>query len=154
MQLLNGSAVKQSLPTTNIVENTLGNLMVELRLLHLLHRMSFRYHILILLPLKSEEAFVASLSSCHMLFFLSIAAKRKFVVESYIDKAVGIMEKNENGPLAVTKVYLHPQITFALENLPTEEQLEKMHHEAHHSCFLANSVKTEIIIEAKMSRVQ
>ena len=94
-----------------------------------------------------EEAFVASLSSCHMLFFLSIAAKRKFVVENYIDKAVGIMEKNENGKLAIIKVYLRPQVTFALENLPTEEQLEKMHHEAHYSCFLANSVKTEIIIQ-------
>lgn len=101
-----------------------------------------------------EEGFVASLSSCHMLFFLSIAAKRKFVVENYIDKAVGIMEKNENGQLAITKVYLRPQVTFALENLPTEEQLEKMHHEAHHSCFLANSVKTEVIVETKMSRVQ
>lgn len=101
-----------------------------------------------------EEAFVASLSSCHMLFFLSIAAKRKFVVENYIDKAVGIMEKNENGRLAVTKVYLRPQVTFALENLLTEEELENIHHEAHHNCFLANSVKTEIIIEAKMSRVQ
>jgi organic hydroperoxide reductase OsmC/OhrA len=93
-----------------------------------------------------EEAFVASLSSCHMLWFLSIAAKRKFVVDDYTDKAVGIMEKNENGRLAITKVYLRPQVTFALE-IPTREQLETMHHEAHHNCFLANSVKSEIIIE-------
>ncbi|BAZ11829.1 OsmC family protein [Calothrix sp. NIES-4071] len=94
-----------------------------------------------------EEAFVASLSSCHMLFFLSIAAKRKFVVESYVDKAVGVIEKNANGQLAITKVYLRPQVNFILEEIPTKEQLEKMHYEAHHSCFLANSVQTEIIIE-------
>jgi organic hydroperoxide reductase OsmC/OhrA len=93
-----------------------------------------------------EEAFVASLSSCHMLWFLSIAAKRRFVVDDYTDKAVGVMEKNENGRLAITKVYLRPQVTF-VDEIPTREQLETMHHEAHHNCFLANSVKSEIIIE-------
>ncbi|WP_341525231.1 OsmC family protein [Nostoc sp. UHCC 0302] len=95
-----------------------------------------------------EEAFVASLSSCHMLWFLSIAAKNKFVIESYIDQAVGTMDKNEDGKLAITKVRLRPQVKFIKDNLPTEEQVEAMHKEAHDSCFLASSVKTVIIVEA------
>lgn len=95
-----------------------------------------------------EEAFVAALSSCHMLWFLSIAAKKKFVVESYTDHAIGLMEKDESGKLAITKIRLRPQITFIGDNLPTNQQIEAMHQEAHHQCFLANSVKTEIGIEA------
>jgi organic hydroperoxide reductase OsmC/OhrA len=95
-----------------------------------------------------EEAFIASLSSCHMLWFLSIAAQKKFVVESYIDQAIGLMEKNEDGNLAITKVRLRPQVTFAGDNSPTREQIETMHEEAHHQCFLANSVKTDIAVEA------
>lgn len=94
-----------------------------------------------------EEAFVASLSSCHMLWFLSIAAKRKFVVESYIDRAIGVLNKNEKGKLAITKVILRPQVIFALENLPTVEQIDAIHEEAHDRCFIANSVKTKVIIE-------
>ncbi len=94
-----------------------------------------------------EEAFVASLSSCHMLWFLSIAAKKRFVVECYIDRAIGLMEKNKDGKVAITKVRLRPQITFIGDNLPTDKQVEEMHQEAHHSCFLASSVKTEIIVE-------
>lgn len=93
-----------------------------------------------------EEAFVASLSSCHMLWFLSIAAKKKFVVESYTDQAIGFMNKNEAGKLAITRVHLHPQIVFAGGNLPTTEQIEKMHEAAHHSCFLASSVKAEVVV--------
>jgi len=95
-----------------------------------------------------EEAFIASLSSCHMLWFLSIAAKKKFVVESYIDRVVGGMEKNEDGRLAITKIYLRPEVSFTGDNLPTEQQIKVIHEEAHHSCFLANSVKTEITVEA------
>lgn len=95
-----------------------------------------------------EEAFVAALSSCHMLWFLSIAAKHKFVVESYTDYAVGVMEKNEDGKLAIMIVRLRPQVIFARDNLPTNQQIEAMHEEAHHHCFLANSVKTKIIVEA------
>lgn len=94
-----------------------------------------------------EEAFVASLASCHMLWFLAIAAKQKFIVEQYCDRAVGTLAKNENGNLAITQVHLRPQITFAQGNLPTPEQILQMHEAAHHSCFLANSVKTEIMIE-------
>ncbi len=98
-----------------------------------------------------EEAFIASLSSCHMLWFLSIAAKKKFVVESYTDRVVGVMEKNEDGRLSITKIYLHPEVSFTGDNLPTEQQIKAVHEEAHHSCFLANSVKTEITFEATIT---
>lgn len=94
-----------------------------------------------------EEAFVASLSSCHMLFFLSMAAKRKYVIDEYIDNAVGIMEKDNDGKVSITKVTLRPRVTFSGEKQPTLEQLEKMHHQSHEQCFIANSVKTEVVTE-------
>lgn len=94
-----------------------------------------------------EEAFVASLSSCHMLFFLSIAAKRRFVVDAYTDQALGVIEVDENGRQAVTRVTLRPQIGFTGERQPSREQLEKMHHQAHQQCFIANSVKTVVTTE-------
>lgn len=96
-----------------------------------------------------EEAFVASLSSCHMLFFLSIAAKRKYVVDSYIDEAVGIMEKDVDGNMAMTKVTLRPYVQFSGDLRPSVEQLEAMHHQSHEQCFIANSVKTEVVTEIK-----
>ncbi|HHX8308379.1 TPA: OsmC family protein [Vibrio diabolicus] len=91
-----------------------------------------------------EEAFVAALSSCHMLVFLSIAAKRRYVVDRYLDEAVGELTKGENGKEWVSKVTLNPKITFAGDDQPTRSQLEKMHHMAHENCFIANSVKTEV----------
>ncbi|NQZ80901.1 MAG: OsmC family protein [Colwellia sp.] len=94
-----------------------------------------------------EEAFVASLSSCHMLFFLSIAAKRRYVVDSYIDEAVGFMGKDDDDKFAMTKVKLRPKVKFSGDKKPTMAQLEKMHHQAHQQCFIANSVKTEIVTE-------
>jgi organic hydroperoxide reductase OsmC/OhrA len=94
-----------------------------------------------------EEAFVASLSSCHMLWFLSIAAKRKFCVDRYADAAVGVMAKNAEGKMAMTVVTLRPEVRFSGERLPTREQLEQLHHEAHAECFIANSVKTEVRCE-------
>jgi len=94
-----------------------------------------------------EEAFIASLSSCHMLFFLAIAAKRKFLVDEYIDNAVGIMAKGDDGKVAMTRVTLRPKITFSGEHQPGMEQLEQMHHESHELCFIANSVKTEVVTE-------
>ena len=94
-----------------------------------------------------EEAFVASLSSCHMLFFLSIAAKRKYVVDSYIDNAVGIMEEDEHKNISMTKVTLRPKVIFSGDKQPTMEQLEKIHHQSHDQCFIANSVKTEVVTE-------
>ncbi len=93
-----------------------------------------------------EEAFVASISSCHMLWFLSIACKRGFVVESYDDDAEGQMEKNAEGKLAVTMVRLCPKVTF-LSPGPDDMTFRAMHHEAHEECYIANSVKTEIVCE-------
>lgn len=91
-----------------------------------------------------EEAFVASLSSCHMLWFLSIAAKRKYCVDRYFDAAVGTMGRNADGKLAMLVVTLKPEVGFSGERIPTREQVEHMHHEAHEACFIANSVKTEV----------
>ena len=94
-----------------------------------------------------EEAFVASLSSCHMLFFLSITAKRRYIVDSYVDDALGIMEQNSDGKISMTLVTLKPHVQFSGSNKPTFEQLEKMHHQSHEQCFIANSVKTKIVTE-------
>jgi organic hydroperoxide reductase OsmC/OhrA len=93
-----------------------------------------------------EEAFVASISSCHMLWFLSIAANKKYIVESYEDNAEGELEKNEEGKLAMTKVVLKPKVTFGNEHLPTNHEIDKLHKLAHDKCFIANSVKTKITI--------
>ncbi|TWD81468.1 organic hydroperoxide reductase OsmC/OhrA [Kribbella amoyensis] len=97
-------------------------------------------------PVDPEEAFVAALSSCHMLTFLSIAAKKRIVVDTYDDHAVGVMTPNERGKLAITKVTLHPKITFAGPE-PDREVLAKIHHLAHEECFIANSVTTEIEVD-------
>ncbi|NRA55812.1 MAG: OsmC family protein [Gammaproteobacteria bacterium] len=94
-----------------------------------------------------EEAFIAALSSCHMLFFLEIAAKRNLIVDNYQDLAIGIMAKNSDGKISMTKVTLRPHVKFSGEKCPTPTQLEKMHHQAHDQCFLANSVKTEVVTE-------
>ncbi len=94
-----------------------------------------------------EEAFIASLSSCHMLVFLSIAAKRNYVVESYVDEAVGVLGEDAAGKTSVTEVTLRPRVLFSGERLPTREQLERMHHTAHENCFIANSVRTEVTTE-------
>jgi organic hydroperoxide reductase OsmC/OhrA len=92
-----------------------------------------------------EEAFVASISSCHMLTFLAIAAKKRLVVDSYDDHAVGVMAKNEAGRVAITQVTLTPRIVFA-GDAPDAATLEHMHHLSHEQCFIANSVTTEIIV--------
>ncbi len=94
-----------------------------------------------------EDALVAALSSCHMLTFLAVAAKRKFVVERYGDQAVGFLEKNQQGKLAVTRVTLHPRVVFGGSTQPTPEQLQKLHEEAHSQCFIANSVTTAVTVE-------
>ncbi|MEX0738330.1 MAG: OsmC family protein [Pseudohongiella sp.] len=94
-----------------------------------------------------EEAFVASLSSCHMLFFLAIAAKKQFVIDSYTDDAVGLMEKDQSGRMAMTKVTLRPKVVFSGDKTPSRDELEKMHHLAHEKCFIANSVKTQVTTE-------
>jgi organic hydroperoxide reductase OsmC/OhrA len=97
--------------------------------------------------LDPEEAFVASLSSCHMLWFLSIAAKKQFCVDSYVDFAEGVMSKNEAGKLAMTMVTLRPRVGFSGVKLPTVEEIGELHHKAHDECFIANSVKTTVRCE-------
>ena len=94
-----------------------------------------------------EETFVASLSSCHMLFFLSFAAKKKWVIDTYEDKAIGILEKNEEGKLAMTRVKLNPKVKYS-GTVPTEKEIDAVHHEAHEACFIANSVLTIIDINS------
>ena len=94
-----------------------------------------------------EEAFVASLSSCHMLFFLSIAAKYGYVIDNYTDCAMGHMTRNEQGKYAMTKVVLRPHVAFSGDKRPSAGQLEKIHEQSHEQCFIANSVKTEVSIE-------
>jgi organic hydroperoxide reductase OsmC/OhrA len=93
-----------------------------------------------------EEAFVASLSSCHMLTFLWIAARRGYVVERYHDEAVGELSKDGGGQLAMTSVVLRPHVTFA-GGAPDAAAHEAMHHEAHDQCFIARSVKTDVRCE-------
>jgi organic hydroperoxide reductase OsmC/OhrA len=94
-----------------------------------------------------EEAFVASLASCHMLWFLSLAAKAGYVVERYRDEAVGRMGKDAAGKLAMLEVTLHPDATFAEGRAPDQAALEALHHQAHDECFLANSVKSAVRCE-------
>lgn len=94
-----------------------------------------------------EEAFVAALASCHMLWFLSIAAKRGFVVENYVDNAVGELAKNEEGRLAMVTVTLRPAVTFGDSPQPSRAEIEALHHDAHDACYLSNSVRTEINVE-------
>ena len=99
-----------------------------------------------------EEAFVASLSSCHMLWFLAIAAKRRFCVDRYFDAAVGTMGRTAEGREAMLTVTLRPEVLFSGEHLPTREELADMHHKAHDECFIANSVKTEVRCEPVIVR--
>jgi len=93
-----------------------------------------------------EEAFVASLSSCHMLTFLFLAAKQGFIVERYEDTATGLMTKNERGKLFVSRVELKPAVTIAGDKRPSEIDLASLHHRAHEDCYIANSVKTEVVV--------
>jgi len=93
-----------------------------------------------------EEAFVAALASCHMLWFLSIAAKAGFVVDSYQDEATGVMARNPDGKLAMTQVTLYPKLVFAGRR-PSADQHNAMHQEAHEECFIASSVKTDVRCE-------
>ena len=95
-----------------------------------------------------EEALVSAVSSCHMLWFLGIAAQRGHVIDSYHDQAEGVMTPNERGRLAISKVTLRPLIVFSGSSLPTHEEIDAMHHEAHESCNIANSIRGEVVIEA------
>jgi organic hydroperoxide reductase OsmC/OhrA len=98
-----------------------------------------------------EEACVAALSSCHMLFFLSFAAKAGFVVDKYEDAAVGVMSKNEQGKLFVSKVTLNPAVAFSGPKRPSPEELDALHDHAHEECYIANSMRSEIVVAPRQS---
>ena len=101
-----------------------------------------------------EEALVAAVSSCHMLFFLSIAAQRGFVVDRYNDAALGTLDTNSEGRKAMTLITLRPSIVFSGERAPGDEELAAIHHAAHERCYIANSIKAEIVIQGEQRRVQ
>lgn len=94
-----------------------------------------------------EEAYVASLASCHMLSFLAICARKRLIVESYEDAAIGFLEKGSSGKFSVTRVTLKPRARFATGTAMDAESLAKIHHQSHEECFIANSVKTHITVE-------
>jgi organic hydroperoxide reductase OsmC/OhrA len=94
-----------------------------------------------------EEAFVASLSSCHMLFFVDYARRAGLTVDHYVDEAEGVLEKDADGKMAMTRVILRPQVTWGGE-APSEDAIAGLHHKAHEACFIANSVKTEVTVQS------
>ena len=96
-----------------------------------------------------EEALVVALSSCHMLTLLAIAAKKGWTIDHYEDEATGMLGKNESGKIALTRVTLRPRIVFAEGSAPDAEGLQHLHHQAHEHCFIANSVKTEVVVEPR-----
>lgn len=96
-----------------------------------------------------EEALVASLSSCHMLTFLAICARKRLTVDAYEDDALGYLEKNAQGKLAVTRVILRPKVNFAPDTKVEADALSALHRRAHEDCFIANSVKTEVTVEPR-----
>ena len=94
-----------------------------------------------------EEAFIASLASCHMLFFLDFARRSGFVIDTYEDESEGVLAKDSEGRMAMTVVTLRPRIAFSGNKRPTREEADALHHKAHEACFIANSVKTEVRVE-------
>jgi len=96
-----------------------------------------------------EEAFVAAVSSCHLLWFLSIARKHGYVVNAYDDEALGMMTKNDAGKMFISTVTLRPRVVFDGEKQPDAATLERLHHEAHEECFIANSIRTEVRVEPR-----
>lgn len=93
-----------------------------------------------------EEMFVASLSACHMLFFLDFARRGGFVIDAYVDQAEGVMGKDERGRIAMTQVKLNPQVAWAGEKQPAPEEVRELHHKAHEACFIANSFRGDVAI--------
>jgi len=96
-----------------------------------------------------EEAFVASLASCHMLFFLDFARRAGFRIDSYEDAAEGVLAKDGEGRMAMTVVTLRPKVAFSGEKMPTSQDIDKLHHESHEACFIANSVRSEVRVEPR-----
>ena len=95
-----------------------------------------------------EEALVAATSSCHMLFFLSLAAQRGHVIDDYRDEAIGELSRNADGKLAMTRIVLRPRIAFA-GAAPSSEALDSLHHEAHERCYIASSLKADVVVEVR-----
>jgi organic hydroperoxide reductase OsmC/OhrA len=93
-----------------------------------------------------EEALVAAVSSCHMLFFLDFASRAGFTVNAYEDRPVGIMEKNQKGKLFVSKITLDPRIAFSGDRRPSPQEIAELHHRSHEECFIANSVLAEVVL--------
>lgn len=93
-----------------------------------------------------EEMLVASLSMCHMLFFLDFARRGGFVLDSYVDTAEGVMGKDDRGRMAVTKVTLNPAIAWSGEKCPSAADIAELHHKSHEACFIANSFRGEVVI--------
>lgn len=96
-----------------------------------------------------EEAFVASVSSCHMLTFIYLAGKKRFQVDAYRDEAVGHMTKNEKGVPWISSIELHPAITYGGDKIPSPAEEEHLHHLAHEQCFIANSIKTHVTVKRR-----
>ena len=94
-----------------------------------------------------EDLFVASVMGCHMLTFLAVASIKKFTVDLYTDKAEGILEKDSSGKMVMNRIILRPQIVFSGSHNPTPQELEELHEKAHNGCFIANSIKSVVIIE-------
>ena len=98
-----------------------------------------------------EEALVAALSSCHMLFFLAFAAKGGFVVDSYRDEAVGLLGRDERGKTSITTITLRPAATFSGAPAPDAAAIEALHHRAHEACYIANSIRAEVTVEPRQA---
>jgi organic hydroperoxide reductase OsmC/OhrA len=94
-----------------------------------------------------EEAFVASLASCHMLFFVDLARRAGFTVDSYVDEAEGVLEKRDDGKMWMSQVIMHPRVEFSGDKRPSEADIADLHHRAHDQCFIANSVTTKVVVE-------
>ena len=101
-----------------------------------------------------EEAFIASLSSCHMLYFLFFCSRQKFIVSHYEDKAEGVLGEGPDGKQQMLSVILHPSTRFEGEHIPSEETLHRLHEQAHESCFIANSVKTKVEVLHQVEKTQ
>jgi organic hydroperoxide reductase OsmC/OhrA len=96
-----------------------------------------------------EEALVAALSSCHMLFFLAFAAKRGFIVDSYRDEAVGVLGRDDRGKTSITTITLRPVVVFSGESRPDASAIDDLHHRAHEACYIANSVRADVTVEPR-----
>jgi organic hydroperoxide reductase OsmC/OhrA len=94
-----------------------------------------------------EETFLASLAGCHMLWFLSVAAKNRYCVDRYVDNPIGVMDKNPQGKLFMAVVTLKPHVEFSGDRIPSREQIADLHEQAHQECFIANSVKSDVRLE-------